>query len=62
LTLGKGECDELLLKAGCGEDGVDALEKGSLLPVILGAVYARKCWTKGGLVGEGDPGSGVGLL
>jgi hypothetical protein len=59
LTPGKGERDELLLKAGCGENGTDALEEGSLPPVILGAVNARKCWTKGGLVGEGDHGSGV---
>jgi hypothetical protein len=34
--LGKGECDEFLFKARCGEDGVDALEEGALLAVVLG--------------------------
>ena len=62
LPLGKGEDDEFLFEAGGGEDGVDALEERPLLAVVLGAVNARKCWTKGGLVAEGDHGSGSDLV
>ncbi len=53
LAFGKDEVEEFLLKAGGAENRVDTLEQGALLAVVQRTVNARKCWTKGGLVGEG---------
>jgi len=35
-----------------GISAVDALEKETLLAVVNRAINARKCWTKGGLIGQ----------
>jgi hypothetical protein len=37
-----------------GEDAVDAFEENALFAVVKGAINARKCLTKGGLIGEGN--------
>ena len=53
-ALGEGQGDKFLLETGSGKGAVDALVKGTLLAVVNRAIKARKCWTKGGLIGEGD--------
>jgi hypothetical protein len=59
---GKSQGDEFLFETGSGENGVDALEKGALLAVVKRAINARKCWTKGGWIGEGDDSSNLDLV
>lgn len=57
--LGEREADELLFETGRGEDRVDSLEKGALVAVVQRTVNARKCSTKGGLIGEGEHNSDI---
>jgi hypothetical protein len=58
LPVDEREVDKFLFQAGCGENQVDAFKQSPLLAVVQGAINARKCWTKDGLVGEGKHGSG----
>ena len=58
----ESEVDEILLQSPGREDQVDTLEQSTLFAVIQRTVNARKCWTKGRLVGKAFHGSGVGLL
>ena len=53
LAFGKIEVDAFPFETRGRENGVDVLEKGTLLAIVNRAIDARKCWTKGGLVGDG---------